>query len=559
MAGNDNWKFYELFLQPLKEIHAGSTAITHDYQNYKKFDKKYTYIFSIIAIIILAIACINFMNLSTAKSAERAKEVGVRKSIGAGRPQLAVQFIGESVLLALMAMVLAVVLVKTFLPAVNNLSQRDLTLPFFSDIPTFAIIAGGTILIGILSGIYPAIYLSSFQPVKVLKGTITGGSNKSLLRNALVVGQFTGAIFLIIATVFAVRQLQYMQTKDPGFNKDQVIIVPLEDKGNQNFQTLKKELLKNTLITSITGSQQKLGNNLHQAGFVFHGDGPAREMTSSQVIVDPDYLSVYKIPLVAGRNFTNNYASDNAKTYIINETLAKELLKDKPNAPLASLIGKNFGFGGMDSTGSIIGISKDFNFNSLHNKIETLCIFNQVDWGFSEMAIRINGAKAKESVAFIQAQWQKLVPGEPFEYEFLDDHFKELYKADSQASTVVAVLATLAIIISCLGLFGLASYSAERKVKEIGIRKVMGASISNIVMLLSGNFLKLVLVANLIAIPLAWWAVNQWLQGFAYRIPIAWWVFVFAAAAALLIALLTVSFKAVKAAIANPVTSLRSE
>ena len=555
----DNWKHYELFLQPLKAVHSGSTNITHDYVNFQKFDKRYTYIFSIIGIIILVIACINFMNLSTARSAERAKEVGIRKSVGAERTQLAIQFIGESVLLSFIALILAVILAKLFLPYVINLSQRKLELPLFSNVPLLLAIMGGTVLVGFISGIYPAAYLSSFQPVKVLKGSIQSGRNKSTLRNVLVVGQFTGAIFLIIATTFAVRQLRFMQSKDPGFNKDQVMIIPLNNKSNEKFAPLKKELLNNTLITGVTGAQQKLGNNLHQTGVVFHGNGPARELTSSQVIVDPDYLEVYKIPLIAGRNFSDDYASDNAKAYIVNESLAKELLKDDPKAPLSSLLGRNFGFGGMDSAGQIVGVSKDFNFNSLHHKIETLCIFNQSDWGFGEMAIRINGQKAKETISFVESAWKKMVPDTPFEYSFLDEHFAELYKADSQVSKVVAVLAILAIIISCLGLFGLASYSAERKVKEIGIRKVLGASVQNITMLLSGNFLKLVLLSNLIAIPLAWWSINKWLQDFAYRIDITWWVFALAALIALLIALFTVSFQAIKAAVANPVKSLRTE
>ena len=252
------------------------------------------------------------MNLSTARSAERAKEVGIRKSIGAERRQLALQFIGESVLLSFIALILGVLIAKFLLPYVNNLSQRELELPIFSNISLMLIIIAGTIAVGLISGIYPAAYLSSFQPVKVLKGRMQAGNNKASLRNVLVVVQFSGAIFLIIATVFAVRQLSFMQKKDPGFNKDQVMILPLNNKSNEKYSTLKKELSASTLITGITGAQQGLGNNLHQTGVVFHGDGPAREMTSSQVIVDPDYLKVYKIPLVAGRNFTNDYAADNA-------------------------------------------------------------------------------------------------------------------------------------------------------------------------------------------------------------------------------------------------------
>lgn len=552
--------YYELFLQPLAAVHAGSTDITHDYLNYHKFDGTYTRLFSIIAIIVLVIACINFMNLSTARSAGRAKEVGVRKSVGAHRFQLGIQFIGESVLLCLMALILALGLVKLALPWVANLSQREIDLPVFTNGWLLLSALAGTLIVGTLAGLYPAAYLSSFQAVKVLKGAIQTGKNKGVFRNILVVGQFSSAIFLIIATLFAVRQLNFMQKRDPGFNKDQVVTVPLNFNTAPKYDALKKELLNNTLITGVTASNQRLGNNLHQTGINFHpGDGPMRSMATSQVIVDPDYLTVYKIPIIAGRNFSQDYGTDNAKAYIINESMARELLKEKPKAALESLLGKRFGFGGMDSAGSIVGIAKDFNFNSLHHKIETLTILDQKDWGYSEASVRINGAKAKEAIAYMQATWNRINPGQAFEYKFLDDHFQELYRADAQVSEIVGILAGLAIIISCLGLFGLASYAAEKRVKEIGIRKVLGASVQNIVRLLSKDFLKLVLIANLIAWPIAWLVLNKWLQDFAYRINISWWVFLAAGVAALLIALLTVSFQAIKAAIANPVKSLKSE
>ncbi len=558
MADGEGWKLYTLYLQSLADVHAGSTNITHDYINYKKFDKTYTYIFSVIGIVILLIACINFMNLSTARSAERAKEVGIRKSIGAGRRQLAIQFLGESVLLTLLALVLAITLAWLCLPFVNRMSERELQLNFIGSNSYLLFFLAGAIIVGIVSGLYPAFYLSSFQPIKVLKGLFSTGSNKSVFRNVLVVGQFTGAIFLIIATLFAIKQLRFMQQKDPGFNKDQVVIIPLDSKSNRDYQALKKELTGNSAIASITGAQQRLGNNLHQSGFVFHGDGPARELASSQVVVDPDYLKVYKIQMLVGRDFTSDM-SDNAKTYIINETMAKELLKDSPGKSMETLLGRNFGFGGMDSSGTIIGVCKDFNFNSLHHKIETLSMFNQRDWGYSEMAVRINGGKASEAIAALKATWKSVSPDSRFDYSFLDEHFSELYRADSQVSEVVGALATLAIIISCLGLFGLASYSAEKRVKEIGIRKVLGASVQNIILKLSSNFIQLVLIANLIAIPLAWLAIHKWLQDFAYRIDTGWVVFAAAGIISVVIALATVSFQAIKAALANPVKSLRSE
>ncbi|WP_128545977.1 ABC transporter permease [Larkinella soli] len=555
----DGWKFYELFLQPLADVHGKSVDITHDYINFQKFDSNHTYVFSIIALIVLIIACVNFMNLSTARSAGRAREVGVRKAVGAQRFQLAMQFIGESVMLSTLALGLALVLVYLVLPYVRDLSRRELNLPLFEQPGLLAGVLAGTVLIGVLSGLYPAAFLSSFQPTRVLKGAVQVGRSKAGFRNALVIGQFASAIFLMIATAFAVRQLQFMQDRNPGFDREQVMVIPLNARTHPKFQALKQELTASSLITAVTGSQQRLGNNLHQTGVRFHGPGPVRELTSSQVIVDPDYLTLYRIPILAGRNFRKDGEADNGKAYIINESLAKELLRDQPKGTYQSLIGRNFGFGGMDSLGRIVGVAKDFNFNSLHHKIETLCIFDMKDWGYNEMSVRINGRQAKQAVAYAESVWKRLAPDEPFDYTFLDEHFAELYRADGQVSRIVGILATLAIIISCLGLFGLASFSAERRVKEIGIRKVLGASVTGIIGLLSKDFLKLVGIAILIASPVAWYAIRTWLQDFAYRIDIDWWVFGLAALLAVLIALLTISFQSVKAALMNPVKSLRSE
>jgi putative ABC transport system permease protein len=552
---NDRWKEYELFLLPFTAVHAQAADIGLDYLNYQKFDHHYSDIFSIIAVIVLLIACINFMNLSTARSAERAREVGIRKSIGAHRYQLGVQFIAETILLSLLALVLAIGLVELALPYINRLSQREMHLPLWRDPWTLLFVVLGTILVGVISGLYPAAYLSSFQPVRVLKGSIQTGKNKGFLRNVLVVCQFSSAIFLMIATIFVVKQLTYMQHRDPGFSRDQVLTIPFDEITYRKYDLLKENLLTNSLIKGVTGAQDELGSHLDQSGVEFKGDGPLRELTSTRLIVDPDYLTLYDLHLVEGRNFSRE-KSANGREYIINESLAKELLKDNHSAKLSSLIGKHFGF---DSLGYIVGIAKDFNFNSLHYKIETMFLFNQKDWGFSNASIKINGYKSGEAVAFIQSTWNKLFPDHPFEYQFLDDHFDDLYRADSQVSRIVGILASLAIIISCLGLFGLASYAGEKRIKEIGIRKVMGASIRSIVALLSTHFVKLVLIANLIAWPIAWFALKRWLQDYAYRVEISWWVFVLAGIAALIIALVTVSFQAIKAAIANPVKSLRTE
>jgi putative ABC transport system permease protein len=313
--------------------------------------------------------------------------------------------------------------------------------------------------------------------------------------------------------------------------------------------------LANSLVTGVTAAQDQLGSHLDQSGIEFRGDGPLRNLTGTRLIVDPDYLDLYKIKLAYGRNFSHEKQA-NGKEYIINEAMARELLKDNPKAEMPFLLGKHFGF---DSLGYIVGIAKDFNFNSLHYKIETMFLFNQKEWGFSTVSVKINGAKAPEAISFIQSTWKSVYPDQPFQYQFLDDHFKDVYRTDAQITQMVGILACLAILISCLGLFGLASYSAERRIKEIGVRKVLGASVLNIVNMLSKHFIRLVLIANLIAWPLAWLTVNRWMEDYAYRIPISWWVFGLAGITALIIAIVTVSLLAARAAMANPVESLRME
>lgn len=548
--GDDATKGYKLFLQPLNEVHNGSANITHDYFNYQKFDKTYTNLFFIIAMIVLVIGCVNFINLSTARSARRAKEVGVRKAIGAHRFQLALQFTGESVLLSLIAMVFALLIVTLVLPFVNSLSEHNLS--FFSRPLMLVFVFLATIMVGILSGIYPAFYLSSFKPVKVLKGITVTGKNKSTGRNFLVVGQFASAAFLIIATIFIVKQLHFMKNKDAGFDKEQVVII---SGAYKNYQKLKTALEASTLIKGVTGSSQRLGNNFHQGGFNYKGNGPVKSFASSNVMVDEDFMTLYKIRLLAGKNFTK---AGNCREYIVNESLAKELLKDEPGKSYEALIGKSF-WNYDDTLSTIVGVSVDFNFNTLHNKIETLCLNNRSNRGFHDVSVKIDGARAKEALAFLSTTYKTIIPNYPFEYQFLDGHFDQLYRADDKVSKVVTILAVIAIIIACLGLLGLASFSAESRVKEIGIRKVLGASVANVVALLSKDFLKLVLLANIFAWPLAWYALNQWLQDYAYRIDLSVWVFVLAGFISMIIALLAVSSQTFKAAVINPVKNLRTE
>jgi len=550
--GNDITKEYKLFIQPLNKIHSASANITHDYHNYRKFDGTYTDIFFVIAIIVLVIACVNFINLSTARSTRRSKEVGIKKAIGVSRNQIIFQFLGESVFLSLVAMVLAIILVQLFLPFVNDLSSYHLIFSFLDKPILLLFVLLGTIFVGIISGIYPAFYLSSFKPIKVLKGVTSKGKNKSFGRNTLVVGQFASATFLIIATIFVVQQLSFIRNKDTGFNRDHVLII---SGAYKNYQKLKNALEESPLIKGVTGSSQKLGNNFHQDGINFKGTGPVRNYASSCVWVDDDFISLYKIKIVAGKNFTEE---GNGREYMVNESLANELLKDEPKKSYEFLIGKRF-WGNEDTLSTIVGVVKDFNFNSLHSKIETLSLGNNKKGGFHDVSVKIDGAKTKEAIDFIGSTYKTIIPNFPFEYQFLDEHFEQLYEADTKVSKVVTSLAIIAIIIACLGLLGLASYSAENRIKEIGIRKVLGATITNVMSLLSKDFLKLVLLANIISWPIAWFAINKWLQNYAYRIDMSIWVFILAGFTSLLIAIIAVSSQTFKAAIINPVKNLRTE
>ncbi len=552
----DNYKYYELFLLPYSQVHAHAADIGLDYVNYQKFDARYTRLFGAIAIIVLLIACINFMNLSTARSMERAKEIGVRKTLGAMRGQVGMQFLAETVMLALLALVIASVMVFATLPFIENLSQRPLAHQFVLHPELFLYFFFGAVSVGIISGLYPAVYLSSFQPSKVLKGGGATGSNRGGFRNVLVVGQFATAIFLIVATIFVYRQSSFMQHTDPGFNRDQVLTVSMNGITFKQYPVLKQQLLQSSMVKGVTASQDQLGSHLDQSGARFRDeDAPEIQVAVTQLIVDPDYLSLYGMKILHGRDFSRE-KSQNGKEYIINEGLARELNKEHPKRPVEKLIGKQFGY---DSLGRIVGIAKDFNFNSLHHKIENLFIANQSDWGFRTVSVKLAAGKAKEGLAMVQAKWAKLYPDQPFEFQFLDDHFKDVYRTDIQITQMVSVFAGLAVLISCLGLFGLASYSAEKRVKEIGVRKVLGASVPNLVSLLSRDFVKLVCVAILIAWPLAWWAISNWMGEYAYHVPMSWWIFLVSGILALGIALATVSTLAWKAARANPVSSLRNE
>ncbi|MEI9921581.1 MAG: ABC transporter permease [Bacteroidota bacterium] len=542
----------KLFLQQLDQVHLGSIDIEHDYNNYRKFNGTYLDLFYLVGGFILLIAAVNFMNLTTARASHRWKEIGVRKTVGAKRLQLFAQFIFESVIMAVMALILAVLFDLGFLPLLDRMIGRQLSiLNFFSQYRYVIAVVGGTIALGLISGIYPAFYLTSFKMTKALKGGRAEG--KSMFRSSLVIVQFGLALAMIVSTLVVVQQLSYMRTADIGFDKDQMLLVDMGGEANEKFETIKQELSRSPYVIGVTASGQRLGNNFHQWGFKVKNDS-IRNVTPSNVNVDYDYLKVYGIELVAGRGFDKANPNDNGKGFVINEAFAKELgIKDIVGTPAGHSWYHN------DSLGTIIGVAKDFNFNSLHFKVNTLELVVHPDWGYDEMSVKVDKAHVKEAVAFVKETWEKQVPSFPFDYSFLDEHFEVLYRSDEQMGVVVTIMAGLAILISCMGLFGLAAITTEKKTKEIGIRKALGASETQITVLLSRNFALLILVSFVIVTPLTWLMLNKWLESFAYRIGVNPLMFLVGGLIALTIAMATISFHTIRSARANPVKALRYE
>ena len=546
--------FMQIFLQPLNEIHLDSTDIEHDYQNYRKFNGEYLGAFLMVGLFILLIASVNFMNLTTARASNRAKEIGVRKTIGALKRQLFYQFILESVMLSLLALIIALGLTMIALPLLNSLIERELQLNSMVANPLVAaVIFALTLLIGILAGVYPALFLSSFKPVIILKG-FKSFEKKSVFRSSLVVLQFSLALGMIVATLIVVQQLRYMENKDIGFNKDHILLVELNQEASGKYRQIKQELQKRANILGVTASGQRLGNNFHQWGFKAKVDTAIVGITPSNVHVDYNYLDVYDIKLKSGRKFSKDFATDNGLAFIINEAFARELGFDEP-------LGQKVGHSWYpdDSLGTIIGVTEDFNFNSLHFKVNTLSMVVHEDWNYSEMSVKINGTNIQAAIAEIEDVYRQFVVDYPIEYEFLDRHFDEMYKSDRQMGSVITIVAVLSIIIGCMGLFGLASISIKRRIKEVGIRKVMGASGKHLMYLLSRNFALMILVSFIIATPFTYIFMSGWLENFAYRTQINPLIFVVGGIMSLVIALATVSYHGLKAINANPVKALKYE
>ena len=539
----------DLFLQ-----NYGESYLYSDWHNGKQNGGRIEYvkIFSIVAIIILLIACINFMNLATARSLRRAREIGVRKVVGAGKRQLIGQFIGESVFVSFIAMLLSLLVVALLLPSFNSLTGKHLAIDF-TDSSFLVIILSLTAITGIVSGSYPALFMSSLRPIVVLKGLLKFKPGATYFRKGLVVFQFALSIMLILGMIVIYRQIDYIHNKNLGFAKENLLYMPLEGELQKTFSTFKEVLQKQPGIQSVSSSQSdplQVGSST--SGVRWPGKDTTKLILFSSNPITFDYIKTMGIQLLAGRDFSPDFSLD-TMNYLINEAAARKIGYKDP-------VGKELTMWG--DKGTIIGLMKDYHHNSLHVPIEPLILrLFKRSWGsyWGNVMIRTQQGRTQQAIASMERVFKQFNPGYPFKYYFTDEEIAKNYKAEYTVSKLSKYFAFLAIFISCLGLFGLVMFTTEQRTKEIGIRKVLGASIPGIVQMLSKDFLVLVLIAAIIAFPVAWWAMHNWLLDFAYRVNIGWWVFVAAGVAAVIIALITISFQSIKAAIANPVKSLRSE
>jgi len=547
------------FLVPLKKIHLDEDVKSNITAGGSVL---YLYILASIALFTLLIACINFMNLATAQSSKRSAEVGIRKVLGAEKKFLVLQFLGESVLMSLLALMIAFLFTKLLLPVFNSVANKNLSFTFSNNLLLIASFIVLAITTGLIAGSYPAFYLSSFKPVKVLKGKFSNSFSAVALRKGLVVFQFIISVVLIIASVVIGDQMKYLRSANLGFDQNQQVIVPLRSSiAKKMYPSFKDELLKQSGISNVGGSLFYPGIT-QVSDNIFYTDGGDMQQAKDIKMnyIDPSFLQTLGIKLVAGRLFSNEYYPEDTAgsgAIIINQTALKTL--GFTNAEDA--INKNLhnNFNNQTLNYKIVGVVKDFHFEDLHLPIGPYGFQLNTPPLHNYMIVHVKSANMNAALKSIQSTWHNLDPGEPFDYSFLDKDFQKNYDAENRLADIVSDFTIIAILISCLGLFGLATFSAEQRIKEIGVRKVLGASVTSIVALLSKDFIKLVIVAVVIASPLAWFIMNKWLQSFAYRTSISWTVFAITALVALFIALITISFQAVKAAIANPVESLKSE
>lgn len=540
---------FEYSLQPLTEIHLHSQL---QFEHESNSNIVYVYIFSIVAIAILLIACINFVNLATARSANRAKEVGVRKTVGSTRNQLARQFIVEAIFLSTLAVLLALPFIEILLPFFNNLTGKNLSVPYLGNIVTIPLLIGISLFVGLLSGTYPAFFLSSFNPVAVLKGQSIGRRKSSWMRNILVVFQFTISVILIIGTFVVYKQLNFIQNRNLGFNREQIIIIHKVDDLGKKIWPFKQELLGFPGISSVANTSNLMGDSFGDNLYT-----PADRPSDQRQLIwrmwaDPDFIQTYQIELARGSFFTSAVLEGH-RAVVLNESAVNSLEIENPlGQKLIDMDGKEF---------TIIGVVKDFHYDSLHKPIKSMLIHPYgPDIGFGRyLSVRIATDNVRETLSLLEKSWKKYAPNQAFEYEFFDEHFARIYLSEEKTGQIFFLFSILAIAIACLGLFGLTSFVTQQRTKEIGVRKVLGASLSKILLLLTKQFIRWVLVANIIAWPVAYFVMYRWLENFAYRTNMGIWVFALSGALAFLIALITVSYQSIKVATANPVDSLRYE
>ncbi|HTQ27257.1 MAG TPA: ABC transporter permease [Puia sp.] len=546
---DDLVKKAKLFLQPIGDIHLYSYNIDDGLQ---KGDIRFVWLFGAIACFILVIACINFINLSTAKSANRAREVGLRKVVGSYYSSLIKQFLTESLLFSVLSFVLGFLLAALLLPYFNLLSEKSLSIPWTAWW-LFPVMIGASVIIGVLAGLYPAFYLSAFKPINVLKGQLSRGTKNSVLRNGLVVFQFATSIVLIIGTIVIFKQTHYILHMDLGYDKDQVMLI--EGTGTMNKNTtipsFRSELLRIPQVKNVTVSDYLPISGTKRDGNTFVREGRKKEdigVGAQKWRVDYDYIKTLGMKIIQGRDFSRDMASDSTGI-IINRTMASQMGLKQP-------IGQEITNGWEHF--HVIGVMEDFHYETMKQTVGPLSLVLGDNYS-TIVSVKMNGSDAKQVIADVSAVWKKFSPHQPLRFSFLDESFRNMYADVQRMGSIFTSFSLLAIVIACLGLFALSAFMAEQRNKEIGIRKVLGASVRSITGMLSKDFVRLVLVAFVIASPIAWWAMNQWLRDFQYRIHIGWWMFAVAGVLVVLIALATVSFQSVKAALMNPTKSLRSE
>lgn len=537
----------DLYLQPLTDIHLGSVHFTADVRG--KGNMQYVVIFLVVAIFILVIACINFMNLATARSISRSKEVGLRKSIGANRHQLILQFLSESVFTALIAMGLSILMVDLLLPQFNVLAEKTLSLNFASNYLLLFYLIGFSVLTGLIAGSYPAFFLSSFEPASVLKSNVIRQSGGSMFRKVLVVTQFCISMVMIVGTIVVSAQLEYIRSKNLGYTKENVVKIP---QVSNDYGSFKNELIAQSGIKNVTATNQHPAYvNNSTSGINWEGKGEDENILIHTLIADFDFLETMGMMLVEGRSLSKEYGTDSSAV-ILNEAAVEMMGFTNP-------IGQKLEVGAPQPY-TVVGIVDDFHFKSIHQKIEPLAIFIGFNTrSYDYTLVRIEAGDPRDIIESIESTWLKFNADKEFDYTFLDDDFNEVYKAEEQTGTIFKYFSALAIFISCLGLFGLASFTLEQRTKEFGVRKIFGASLAQLFSTASVGFMVLVLIAFVISIPISWYFIDQWLNGFAYHTPLNYKYFLWSGLIAMVIALLTVSYQATKSALLNPVDSLRHE